>query len=124
MWLTAIGSTSASAQLLPRDRLLERFEAQADSLAALADARADTIAGLQWLLEENKLEHAQALDLCEERADSLQISLSWSERWREGSQAPEEGSSFLDGLTSPPVMIVSGFVLGAIVTVQVMRAVD
>lgn len=116
--------------MLPRDRLLEqweirceRLEAAQDSLLAVVAAKDDTLAQVLWVLEDDRHRHAVALDLCEQRADSLQISLGWSERWREGARTAEEQSSFLRAVTSPPVVFILGALAGGWLTVQVMDAV-
>jgi hypothetical protein len=116
--------SSASAQLLPRDRLPEQLEAQVDSLAALVVAKDDTLAKVLYVLEGERLNHALALDMCEERADSLQVDLGWSERWRADFQGHAHRSAFLEAVSSPPVVFIAGALLGGWLTVQVMDAVN
>jgi hypothetical protein len=108
--LIAIGNTSADAQ--PR------------SDRDLIAAQADTIRALQWLLEDERTEHGLALSYCEERADSLQIDLRWTQRLLDREPDAQPGSPVWAALGSRTAVFCYGFLAGVYTTVQVMHAVD
>lgn len=81
------------------------------------------MAGLQWLIEDERHRSAMDLSFCEQARDSLSLSLDWSERWRESQGQPEEGSSLLRALGSRPVVFVAGFLTGSVVAVKIMDAI-
>lgn len=82
----------------------------------LAAARADTIATLMWLLEDERHQHKLELLACETHSDSLAIEIRYKERVEELTPRPSS--------LKPWMIFVAGVIVGGGYAVLVMHAVN
>lgn len=89
---------------------------------ALAEARSDTIAAIQWLLEDEREKALDQLAIAEDKTDSLTIELAWCNRSL--AEQPDPPNPIWSALGSRPAVFIYGLVGGCVLAVQVMHAVD